>query len=297
MPAYLIAKEIEEAARHIRGRKDLHPTVGLILGSGLSPLADEVADAVRIPYSEIPHFVRATVAGHEGELVLGTLAGHRVCVMRGRFHYYEGYTMQQVAFPVRVMRRLGAQTLVVTNAAGGLDPAFRPGDLMLIRDHINLVGMTGLNPLIGPNDDSLGPRFPDMSCAYDRHLRRLALEVAEDRDIPLRQGVYICLSGPTYETPADLKFLRLIGADAVGMSTVPEVIAARHMGMSVLGISGISNVAPSGTGETQETSHEEVLAASKLLVPRLKALILGVLTRLGEGQGAEGSGKVSGNSE
>lgn len=277
---YLTRKEIAEAAQAIRQWTDFRPAVGLILGSGLSPLADEVEDAIHIPYTEIPHFVRSTVEGHEGELVLGTFAGQPVCMMRGRFHYYEGYTMQQVTFPVRVMRELGAHTLVVTNAAGGLNPAFRPGDLMCIRDHINLVGMTGLNPLIGPNDDTLGPRFPDMSCAYDPSLRQLAREVAQAEGVPMHEGVYICLSGPTYETPADLRFLRLIGADAVGMSTVPEVIVARHMDMAVLGISGISNVAAVGTEEVQKTSHEEVLAAAKLLVPRLSTVIRGVLARM-----------------
>jgi len=280
--ANLTKAEITAAADFIRSRTHLRPAIGLILGSGLSPLADEVRDAVRVPYADIPHFVRSTVEGHEGQLVLGSLAGQDVCVMRGRFHYYEGYPMQQVTFPIRVMHALGAHTLVVTNAAGGLDPAFHPGDLMLIRDHINLVGMAGLNPLIGPNDESLGPRFPDMSCAYDPGLRRLAIEASQEEDIPLHQGVYICLSGPTYETPADLHFLRLIGADAVGMSTVPEVIVARHMDMAVLGVSGISNVAMVGTEEPQETSHEEVLAASSLLVPRLSGLIRGVLSRLGE---------------
>ncbi len=280
MAAHLTRREIAEAAQAIQARTALRPSIGLILGSGLGPLADAVQDAARVPYAEVPHFVRPTVEGHPGELVLGFLEGQPVCVMRGRFHYYEGYTMQQVTFPVRVMHALGARTLLVTNAAGGLNPAFRPGDLMLIKDHINLVGMTGLNPLIGPNDDALGPRFPDMSCAYDPGLRRLAHEVAQAEGIPLHEGVYICLSGPTYETPADLRFLRLIGADAVGMSTVPEVIVARHMGMAVLGISGISNVAQVGTEEVQKTSHEEVLAAAALLVPRLSTLIRGVLARL-----------------
>lgn len=279
MAPHLTRREIAEAAQAIQARTALRPSIGLILGSGLGPLADEVQEAARIPYPEIPHFVRPTVEGHEGELVLGFLEGHPVCIMRGRFHYYEGYTMQQVTFPVRVMYALGARTLLVTNAAGGLNPAFRPGDLMCIRDHINLVGMTGLNPLIGPNDDTLGPRFPDMSCAYDPALRQLAREVAQAAGIPLHEGVYICLSGPTYETPADLRFLRLIGADAVGMSTVPEVIVARHMGMAVLGVSGISNVAL-GTEGPRETSHEEVLAAAALLVPRLSTLIRGVLARL-----------------
>lgn len=271
--------EISEAVHFIARRASLHPRVGIILGSGLASLADEVAQSVRIPYSEIPHFVSTTVEGHPGELVIGLLHDCPVCLMRGRFHYYEGYSMQQVTFPIRVMWGMGVKYLIVTNAAGGLNPSFRPGDLMLITDHIGLTNMVGLNPLRGPNDPDIGPRFPDMSQAYDPALRRLALQAATDLGIPLHQGVYIMLSGPSYETPADLRFLRLIGADAVGMSTVPEVTVARHAGLHVLGISGISNVAAIGP-EAVPVSHEEVLAAGETIVAKLSPLIKEVLRRL-----------------
>jgi len=275
---------IEEAAASIRARSTLHPTVGLVLGSGLNPLAEEVAQADVIPYEEIPYFPITTVEGHVGRLILGRLAGMAVLVMQGRAHYYEGYSMLQVTFPVRVMRALGVHTLILTNAAGGINPEFRAGDLMLITDHINLIGMAGLNPLRGPNDPELGPRFLDMSKAYDLGLRRLALRVAAELGIPLHQGVYICLAGPTFETPADIRFLRLIGADAVGMSTIPEVIVARHGGMRVLGISGISNVALAEPDAVGETSHEEVLEAGRQLMPRLMALLRGILTELAREQ-------------
>jgi purine-nucleoside phosphorylase len=274
----------EEAADSIRARSAHRPTVGLVLGSGLNPLAEQVSQADVIPYEEIPHFPTATVEGHEGRLVLGQLAGMSVLVMQGRAHYYEGYSMQRLTLPVRVMRTLGVDTVLLTNAAGGLDPRFQPGDLMLLTDHINLIGMTGLNPLRGPNDPQLGPRFPDMSKTYDRGLRELAIRVAADLNIPLRQGVYICLAGPTFETPADIRFLRLIGADAVGMSTVPEAIVARHGGMRVLGVSGISNVAIAEADAEGEASHEEVLEAGRLLVPRLTALLGGILAELAREQ-------------
>jgi purine-nucleoside phosphorylase len=280
--AELTKMEITEAARFVRARISFEPEVGLVLGSGLSLLADEVTSPIRIPYGEIPHSARATVLGHRGQLVLGHLAGRWVCVMNGRFHYYEGLTMQQVTFPIRVMKAMGVSTLVVTNAAGGLNPVFQPGDLMCIRDHINLLGMAGLSPLIGPNDESLGPRFPDMSRAYNPELRRVAREVATAEGIPFHEGVYVGVAGPSYETSADLRYLRLIGADAVGMSTVPEVTVARHAGMAVLGISGISNLALGGTDSDHETSHEEVLAAASMLGPRFSALIRGVLPRLGK---------------
>jgi purine-nucleoside phosphorylase len=201
-------------------------------------------------------------------------------VMQGRVHFYEGYPIQQVVLPVRVMQVMGIKLLIVTNAAGGLAPEFRPGDLMLITDHINLMGMTGNNPLFGPNDPTLGTRFPDMSQAYDPELCRLAREVAREKDLPLQEGVYVGLSGPSFETPADIRFLRLIGADAVGMSTVPEVTVARHGGIRVLGISGISNVAVADPVPGQEASHEEVLAAGRQIVPRLMTVVCGVLKRL-----------------
>jgi purine-nucleoside phosphorylase len=252
----------------------------MILGSGLNPLAQEVDAADAIPYEDVPNFTTPTVEGHAGRLVLGTLEGTTVMVMQGRVHFYEGYPMPQVVFPVRVMQVMGIEILIVTNAAGGLDPAFRPGDLMLIADHINLIGMTGNNPLFGPNDPTLGPRFPDMSQAYDPELRQIARDVAQENALPLHEGVYASLSGPSFETPADLHFLRIIGADAVGMSTAPEVTVARHGGIRVLGVSGISNVALTEPVSGQEATHEEVLAAGQMIVPRLTTLLRGVLARL-----------------
>jgi purine-nucleoside phosphorylase len=277
---FLTRSEFEEAARVIRSRTQHQPRIGLILGSGLSPLADEIEEADFIPFSDIPHFPISTIVGHVGRLVIGKLAGQTVLVMQGRTHYYEGYSMQRVTLPVRVMQLLGLDTLFVTNAAGGVNPDFEPGDLMLIGDHINLIGMAGLNPLRGPNLEEFGPRFPDMSQAYDPALRRVARRVAGELGFPLREGVYMCLAGPTFETPADIRFLRLIGADAVGMSSVPEVIVARHGGMRVMGVSGISNIAIADPGEDRETTHEEVLEAGKLIVPRLVNLLKGILGQL-----------------
>ncbi len=269
-----------EAADAILRRTAHRPRVGLILGSGLNPLADEVEAADRIPYSEIPHFVPSTVVGHAGRLVIGRLEGRAILIMQGRIHAYEGFSQHQVALPVRVMHELGITTLIVTNAAGGLNPSFRAGDLMLIVDHIGLSAMVGHNPLWGPNDDSLGPRFPAMSKAYDPALRRLAREVADRLGIPLRQGVYCGLAGPAFETPAEVRFLRLIGADACGMSTVPEVMAACHMGMRVLGLSGITNMAVDDVDAEAEADHEEVLETGRQLVPRLMALLRGILAAL-----------------
>jgi purine-nucleoside phosphorylase len=254
--------------------------VGLILGSGLNPLADVVEGGIAIPYGEIPHFPVPRVEGHAGRLILGRLEDQAVVVMQGRAHYYEGHSVAEVAFPVRVMQFLGIEILIVTNAAGGLNPAFRAGDVMLVRDHINLIGMCGLSPLRGPNLDEFGPRFPDMSEAYDAGLRTLARRVADKAGVPLHEGVYVCLAGPSFETPADLHFLRLIGADAVGMSTVPEVTIARHGGTRVLGISGISNVAPPEGAVPAETTHAEVLAAGQALVPRMEEIVRGVLGAL-----------------
>jgi purine-nucleoside phosphorylase len=208
------------------------------------------------------------------------MEGLDLVVMQGRIHYYEGYTMQQVTFPVRVLHLLGIDTLIVTNAAGGLASHFVPGDLMLISDHINLVGIAGQNPLIGPNDSNLGPRFPDMAHAYDPTLREVARQVAQAEHISLQEGVYACLSGPSFETPTEVRFLRLIGADAVGMSTAPEVVVARHMGVRVLGLSGITNVHALDPARPQETSHKEVLEAGQVIAPRMIALIRGVLKRL-----------------
>ncbi|MEJ2555515.1 MAG: purine-nucleoside phosphorylase [Anaerolineae bacterium] len=277
---FITRKELDEAANAIRSRTNHHPQVGLILGSGLSSLADEVEEADAIPYSEIPQFPTSTIVGHAGRLVIGRLAGQTVMVMQGRTHYYEGYSMQRITIPVRVMQILGIHTLFVTNAAGGINPGFRPGDLMLITDHINLIGMAGLNPLRGPNLDEFGPRFPDMSQAYDPVLQATARRVAAGLGFTLQEGVYMCLAGPTFETPADIRFLRTIGADAVGMSTVPEVTVARHGGTRVMGISGISNVAIVDPSEDRKTTHEEVLEAGKIIVPRLVAVLKGVLREL-----------------
>jgi purine-nucleoside phosphorylase len=280
MKKYYTRQEYQAAADYVRSQSGYEPKIGLILGSGLNPLADSVEAADVIPYDQIPHFPQPTVEGHVGRLVLGRLQGRQVMVMQGRVHFYEGYPIQQVVFPVRVMQVMGIEILLVTNAAGGLNPAFRPGELMLIRDHLNIIGMTGNNPLFGPNDPSLGPRFPDMSQAYDPALRRLARQVAEEEALPLHEGVYAGLSGPSFETPAEIRFLRLIGADAVGMSTTPEVTVARHGGMRAMGVSGISNVAIDEPVDGQEASHEEVLEAGRQIVPRLTRLLCGVLDRL-----------------
>lgn len=276
MSDFITRGQVEQAVAFIRSRTRCQPEFGLVLGSGLGDLADEVEDAEVVPFNTIPHFPMSSVVGHAGRMVIGQLEGRSVLVMQGRVHYYEGYSMGQVTFPIRIMQLLGIHTLILTNAAGGLNTSFVAGDVMLITDHINLIGMAGLNPLRGPNDDSLGPRFPDMSQAYDLGLRTAALRVAADNGIDLKQGVYICLAGPSFESPADIKFLRLIGADAVGMSTVPETIAARHGGLRVLGFSGISNALPV-PGVNVETTHEEVLEAGRLIVPKLTTLIRGVL--------------------
>jgi purine-nucleoside phosphorylase len=277
MPEFFSYSHFEAAATAIREAIEIEPRVGLILGSGLSPLAESVEDRTTFPYQELPHFPPSTVEGHAGRFVLGHLEDQPVAVMQGRAHYYEGYSMAEITFPVRVMQVLGIEMLIVTNAAGGLNPQFRAGDVMLIKDHINLIGMAGLNPLRGPNLDQFGPRFPDMSSAYDAQLGALAMDVAAEQKVPLHQGVYICLAGPSYETIADLRFLRTIGADAVGMSTVPEVTIARHGGTRVLGLSGISNVLPAEGEPVVATDHEEVLEAGKKLVPRLETIIRGVL--------------------
>jgi purine-nucleoside phosphorylase len=275
---FLTLSLFDQTANFIREKIAYNPRVAIILGSGLGPLADEVEEPTLFPYQEIPSWPVSTVAGHQGQLVIGRLAEHDILIMQGRVHYYEGYSIAQVGFPVRVMQRLGIEVLIVTNAAGAVNPNFAPGDLMLITDHLNLIGMAGLTPLRGPNIDEIGPRFPDMGRAYDRQLCALARSVAEQNDILLHQGVYVCLAGPSFETPADLRFLRAAGADAVGMSTVPEVTVARHGGMRVLGISGISNKA-NLDGDTL-TTHQEVLEAGSKIVPKLTTLVRGVLAGL-----------------
>lgn len=278
MSVYLTISDIDRTAGALRARIKRTPRIGIILGSGLGPLAEAVQDPVVIQFGELPLWPVSTVQGHEGRLIVGQLEGQDVLVMQGRIHFYEGYSMSQVGLPVRVMQRIGVEILIVTNAAGAVNPEYAPGDLMLITDHLNLIGMAGNSPLHGPNLDEFGPRFPDMGQVYDRELAAIAREVAQEKGLSLWEGVYICLAGPSFETPADLRFLRGIGADAVGMSTVPEVTVARHGGTRVLGISTISNKA-NLDGLTM-TTHEEVLAAGKIVVPRLTALISGVLHRL-----------------
>lgn len=272
-------EQVDQAVAAIRGRIHNQPRVGLVLGSGLGQLAEAVEAPTTIGYADLPHWPRSSVEGHVGQLVAGGLEGVDVLIMQGRTHFYEGYSMGQVTFPIRVMQFLGIHTVIITNAAGGLNLSFRAGDVMLISDHINIVGMAGQNPLRGPNDSSFGTRFPDMSQAYDPALRALAHRVALANGIELREGVYICLAGPSFESPADVRFLRIIGADAVGMSTVPEVIVARHGGLRVLGLSGVSNTLPPD-GVTQTTTHEEVLAAGRVIVPKMTTIIRGVLRGL-----------------
>jgi purine-nucleoside phosphorylase len=247
-------EQIHETAQAIRKRAAGHqPKVGIILGSGLGEFAEGLAKKVVIPYAELPHFPHSSVPGHAGRLVLGEVGGEPIVAMQGRVHAYEGYSPAQVAFPARVLCALGIHTLVVTNAAGGVNLDFKPGDLMVITDHLNL---SGYNPLVGANDDRMGPRFPDMTTAYPTALQAQLLSSAQNVGVELKQGVYAVLAGPSYETPAEIRMLRILGADAVGMSTVPEVIAARHMGVQVAGISCITNLA-AGIGNKPLT-HEEV---------------------------------------
>lgn len=267
----LTSVHIKEAAGYIASKTDIVPEIGLIMGSGLGVLGDYIEEAVVIPYHEIPHFPVSTVEGHAGDLLIGKLSGRTVVLMKGRFHMYEGYGPELTAFPVRVMKALGVKSLLVTNAAGGINLGFASGNLMLISDHIN---MTGKNPLIGPNDNELGVRFPDMSEAYSKRLRKVASDIAKEQGFELQEGVYVGLLGPTYETPAEIRMFRTLGADAVGMSTVAEVIAARHAGIEVVGISCITNMA-SGILD-QPLSHEEVIETTE----RVKSQFLGLVTAL-----------------
>lgn len=269
--------QIQAAVDAIRRHSDLAPEIGLVLGSGLGGLADTLQDRTAIPYGEIPGWPASTVHGHSGQLVLGYLEGKAVVAQQGRAHFYEGYSLEQVTFPIRVMHALGVNTLILTNAAGGLNTDFQAGELMLISDHINFPGMVGANPLMGPNDDSIGPRFLGMTHSYDAHLRRIAKTAAAENKITLHEGVYVCLSGPTFETPAEIRMLRLLGGDTVGMSTAHEVVVARHAGMRVMACSGITNVAIDSTEAEGDTNHEEVLEAGKVIVPRLTAVLKGVL--------------------
>jgi len=268
-------KKIKETSTFIQAVTGVKAEIGIILGTGLGGLVKEIRILKTIDYVDIPNFPVSTVEGHKGQLIFGKLGGRNVLAMQGRFHYYEGYDMQEVAFPVRVMNYLGINTLIVSNASGGLNPGFRVGDLMMINDHIN---MFGDNPLIGPNLDELGVRFPDMSMAYDLNLRRLARKIALENHIDLKEGVYIGVSGPTFETPAEYRMFRILGGDAIGMSTVPEVIAARHMGMSVFGISIITD---SGVpGEIVEISHAEVQEVAMKAEPKMSLIIKELISSL-----------------
>jgi purine-nucleoside phosphorylase len=269
----------EEAAAAIRASCPEPPRVGVVLGSGLNDLADRMPDPATIPYESIPHFPRPTVAGHRGKVLVGDLHGVSVLMLQGRFHYYEGHDLEAVTFPVRVLQRLGVGTLILTAATGGIRGDLRPGDLVLLSDHLNLLGV---NPLRGANDDRLGTRFPDMTEVYSARLRRIAREEAERLSIGLAEGVYACMPGPSYETPAEIRMLRTLGADVVGMSTVPEAIAARHAGMEVVGIALVSNAAAGVLGTP--ITHEEVLEAGREAAPRLAALIERVVARLGDGE-------------
>jgi purine-nucleoside phosphorylase len=271
-------EEIDAITETIRASSDLEPKVGLVLGSGIGSLAEAVEQAVRISTAELAGWPTSTVEGHAGQLVLGTLEGQPVGVVQGRAHFYEGHSMSRLGIPIRVLRRLGAEILIVTNAAGGLNPSMSVGDLMLITDQIFLPGMAGHSPLLGPNLSAFGPRFPDMSQAYDRELRSLAKQVAAAQGFELREGVYLCLAGPAFETPAELRFISQIGADSVGMSTAHEVLVARHSNMRVLGVSGITNI--TSMDGSSPASHDEVLEAGQVIVPKLEQLIRGVLRKL-----------------
>ena len=265
-----------ETSAHALQRKVLKPPkIAVVLGSGLGDLADRLNDAVVIPYAEIPHFPEPTVHGHRGNLIVGTLGSTRIAALQGRFHYYEGHDLDAVTFPVRVLKALGVRTLILTAATGGINPEYHPGDLVCLSDHLNLIGA---NPLRGPNDDRLGPRFPDMTRVYSPELRKLAAEEAARLTLTLREGVYACLPGPSYETPAEIRMLRTLGADVVGMSTVPEAIVARHSGLDVLAFALVTNAAAGITGAT--ITHEEVIDAGREAGQRLGHLIEAIVGRL-----------------
>jgi purine-nucleoside phosphorylase len=268
-----VAAQIEESAKFVRSRWQGAPKAGIILGSGLGAVANEIDSEAAIEYGEIPNFLRSTAVGHKGRLLCGKLGGVPVVAMQGRFHCYEGYSAERATFPVRVMKALGVELLVVSNAAGGLNTNYAAGDVMVIDDHINLLNC---NPLVGINDDNLGPRFPDMGAPYDRRLSDQALAIARRADFACHRGVYIAMLGPTYETRAEIRMLRYIGGDAVGMSTVPEAIVAAHGGLRVLGLSTVTNVCSPDTPHT--TSGEEVVATANAARDKLKAIVAGVIT-------------------
>jgi purine-nucleoside phosphorylase len=278
MSKFITIEQIDAATDAIRARTTIQPEIALILGSGLGELADSVENPTIIPTRELPHWPVSTVPGHKGRLVIGELEGKKVLVLQGRTHYYEGHGMSQIGLPIRVMQRLGIKKLILTNAAGGLRESFFAGDLMIITDHLALLPMAGENPLRGPNLDEFGTRFPDMSAVYDPEYIELTREVGKELDIPMHEGVYVCLSGPTFETPTDCRFLKMVGVDAVGMSTVPEAIVAKHGGMRILGISTITNkIDPDGTNKA---THEEVLETGDIIAPKLMKIVRTVVGRM-----------------
>lgn len=268
-------EKIQQTVVYLQEKINVEPLIGIVLGSGLGNLSKQIEVEIEIPYSQIPNFPVSTVKGHKGQLVFGKLGGKNIVAMQGRFHYYEGWTMQQVAFPIRVMKFLGIKTLILSNAAGGMNPEFKIGDIMLINDHINLFPD---NPLMGLNDERFGPRFPDMSHVYSIDALKLAYKVAQSNGIDVKQGVYVGVSGPTFETPAEYAYFRIIGGDAVGMSTVPEAITARHMGVDCFAVSVITDLGIAGKVST--VSHEEVLQAANEAEPKLTAIITGLIEKL-----------------
>ncbi|WP_123041229.1 purine-nucleoside phosphorylase [Cohnella candidum] len=270
-----LLERLQETKNYLASRTDITPRFGLILGSGLGEMADQLENATAVDYGDIPHFPVSTVEGHAGKLVFGRLEGQPVVAMQGRFHYYEGYSMQEVTYPVRVMKELGVECLIVTNACGGMNPSFQAGDLMIIRDHLN---MTGANPLIGPNEPTLGPRFPDMSRAYTPELAEFAKSTAASLGIDVKEGVYAGISGPNYMAAAELKMLRLLGGDAVGMSTVPEVIVASHAGLKVIGISCVTDMAIAD--ELEPLTHEQVIEVANRTKPRFISLVRALVGRM-----------------
>ncbi len=270
-----MVKKIRATTEWLEKKISVKPEIGLVLGSGLGEFAEEITVSIEIPYEEIPNFPKATVSGHDGKLIFGTIAGKNVVAMKGRFHYYEGYSQQEITFPIRVMKFLGVELLLLSNASGGMNPNYIVGDIMIITDHINLMG---INPLIGRNIDELGPRFPDMGAVYDRKLVDLAKATAREIQLDVKFGVYAAVTGPVYETPAEYRYMYRIGADAVGMSTVPEAIVAHHMGMKLFAVSVISDLGIEGQIET--ITHEQVVAAAKATEPKLATLLLKMFEKL-----------------
>ncbi len=268
-------KTIEDTIAYIRSRTDFEPDFGIVLGTGLGGLTRDIQETESLFYRDIPNFPVSTVKGHEGKLIFGMLGGRKVVAMQGRFHYYEGYSMQEVAFPIRILKFLGIKLLVLSNAAGGINPEYQIGDMMIIKDHINLMGS---NPLIGRNDTGLGPRFPDMSEVYDQHAIRLFTKIARHHNIHYHEGVYAAVSGPTFETPAEYKYIRILGADAVGMSTVPEAIVSRHMGLPVFAVSVISDLGVEG--KIVEISHDDVIDAAQMVEPKMTLVLKEMISKL-----------------